>query len=161
MLDRVQAIRRHVQGSRRYTAWTPSTYRAGLAGVLRQWRADVRQLAEDGGSTTDLLNPSKSKHGYDSWVHCTWEQVNKKAEKAFVAVRNMLHGRKRSDRRAQFRGFMAKLERERKEGRIRRAVTTLTGRSSKGGFAMDSVVHQGVTLTDPVEVASLTPDGSL
>ena len=74
MLDRVQAIRRHVQGSRRYTAWTPSTYRAGLAGVLRQWRADVRQLAEDGGSTMDPLNPSKSKHGYDSWVHCTWEQ---------------------------------------------------------------------------------------
>ena len=72
---------------------------------------------------------------------------SKKAEKAFLVVRNMLHGRKRSDRRAQFRSFMAKLEKEGK-GRIRRAVTTLTGRSSKGGFAMDSVVHQGVTVTD-------------
>ena len=35
MLDRVQAIRRHVQGSRRYTAWTPATYPSRSMATIR------------------------------------------------------------------------------------------------------------------------------
>ena len=92
---------------------------------------------------------------YDTWIGLDLGRLRERAEKSFYAARNMLHGRKRSDRRAEFRGFMAELERDRKEGRIRRAVPLLGGKPPKGGFAMDSLVADGVTETDPARVDSL------
>ena len=50
---------------------------------------------------------------------------------------------------------MAELKRDRKEGRIRRAVAILGGKPPKGGFSMNSLVIEGVTETAPVRVDSL------
>ena len=76
------------------------------------------------------------------------------AEDAFYSLRRLLHGWKRSDARIEFGGFMALLERERKEGRLRKACSALIGRKSIQGFSLDSVVHNGVTITDPALVVS-------
>ena len=102
----------------------------------------------------------KSKHGYDTWVHCTWEQLSKKAEKAFVAVRNMLLGRKRSNRRTQFRGFMAKLEKERKEGRIRKGGDN-ADRSKLEGWLCNGQCGTSRGHCDGPSGGGIYPDGSL
>ena len=155
MQERILTILRHTRGSHKHSEWTEHTYRAGLRAVLKQWRKDAEQVAEEGGHIGTFLNPVGSKQGYDTWIGMNLTRLRERAEKAFYAARNMLHGRKRSDRRAEFRGFMAELERDRKEGRIRRAVLLLGGKPPKGGFSMDSLVADGVTETDPARVDSL------
>ena len=91
-------------------------------------------------------------YGYEYWVRKSLLEVKSLAEDAFYSLRRLLHGRKRSDARIE---FMALLEKERKEGRLRKACSALIGRKAIQGFSLDSVVHNGVTITDPGLVDSL------
>ena len=66
MQERTLTSLRHSRDSHKHSKWTVHTYRAGLRAVLKQWRKDAEQLAEDGGNVGTFLNPVCSKQGYDN-----------------------------------------------------------------------------------------------
>ena len=154
-LDKVLLMLRHCRGSRKKSLWTEASFKAGKSAVLAAWREDARHLAGEDGDENLMRNPPKAAFGYDFWVGKSLLEVKAVAEDAFYSLRRLLHGRKRSDARIEFGGFMALLEKERKEGRLRKACSALIGRKKMQGFSLDSVVHEGVTVTDPAEVARL------
>jgi hypothetical protein len=154
-LEHIKLIMRHTRGSRKYSKWTVDTYEMGRRRVLAAWRKAVRELAEEPGDIYDLLNPEHCHYGYDYWVHKDLPTMEKLAEKAFDAVRKSVHGRKRRDNRAAFGGYMSLLETDRQAGLMRRSVALLAGKKPRATFSMDSVVHHGVTVTEPVAVDRL------
>ena len=113
-----------------------------------------REAPGRGGRGREFDEEPPKTAGYDFWVGKSLLEVKAVAENAFHSLRRLLHGRKRSDARIEFGGFMVLLE-ERKEDRLRKACSALIGRKKMQGFSLDSVVHEGVTVTDPVEVGRL------
>ena len=71
------------------------------------------------------------------WIRLSLLRLQESPERSFYTTRNMLHGRKQSDRRSKFQGFMVKLERDRKEGHTTRIQSWVT------------VVSEGAKETDP------------
>ena len=145
-------IIRHTDGCYRKNCsqWDKTNFQHGLKLLLTRWKSLIASLTKDPAERLKLRNISE--YGYNYWVHASWRKLRLDAKPALKSIKNLLHGRKRKDRRLIQNERTAKIEKFREAARIGFAIRSLN-KDKPPSFHMDELRLGDRLVTDPLEIA--------
>ena len=138
--------------------WTNENYKKKLDQLIKDWKYQLWKHARKKDQLyQELYKLNVESYGIQYWSDKTLSDIKQQLKDAITTIKKRLHSRRRQSMRMRFSEKVRDIEKERKEGRVRKLINLVFG-SKKKNNTFDHVIKDGEVITDEREVAEVTKD---
>ena len=145
-------IRRHVFGYHKRRKWTSNSkyFNSDIKRIVKAWRHKVIDKSKKIQNAWELMD--KTGIGPQQLLTYTQTQEQNCVESQIQCVRNLLHGKLRSDLRLKISEAAATREKAVQEGKLTKAIKSITGQHQYFYNVDSLLLPVGTITTDPIKI---------